>query len=87
MGSGKERDMHAEQRTEMRILTLARAAIDANHAVANELPDPERERRVGEYARQVEECGRITAWLPPAEPRARRYSRFDLGDALRPHRT
>ena len=77
--------MHAEQKLEMRILTAARAAIDANHAVANELPDPERERRVSEYARQVAASGRITEWLPPAEPKARRYSRFDLGDILRPH--
>ena len=79
--------MHAEQRTEMRILTLARAAIDANHAVANELPDPERERRVSIYAAQVAGSGRITEWLPPAEPRTRYRSRFYHGDVLRPHRT
>ncbi|HOD83923.1 MAG TPA: hypothetical protein PKG77_21075 [Phycisphaerae bacterium] len=70
----------------MRILTAARAAIDADHRQANELPDPERERRVAIYAAQVEACGRITAWLPPAEPRSRSRSRFYHGDVLRPHR-
>ncbi|MFB3894077.1 MAG: hypothetical protein ACE15C_18880 [Phycisphaerae bacterium] len=79
--------MHAEQKLDMRILTAARAAIDADHRLENELPDPERERRVGIYAAQVEAAGRITAWLPPAEPRTTYRSRFVHGDALRPHRT
>jgi hypothetical protein len=87
MDSGKERDMPAEQKMEMRILAEARRAIDAGHAMANELPDPERDRRVGIYAAQVEASGRITAWLPPAEPRTRYRSRLVLGDILRPHRT
>ena len=78
--------MHIEQMYEMRILTLARKAIDANHRGEAELPDPERERRVCEYTRQVEACGRITAWLPPAEPRTTYRSRFVNGDVLRPHR-
>jgi len=86
MDSGKERDMHAEQKLEMRILTAARAAIDADHRMEAELPDPERERRVAVYAAQVEAAGHITEWLAPAEPKARRYSRFDLGDIMRPHR-
>lgn len=78
--------MHAEQKREMRILTEARAAIDANHAVANELPDPERQRRVALYAAQVAAAGHITAWLPPSEPRTTYRSRFEGGDALRPRR-
>jgi hypothetical protein len=35
----------------------------------------------------VSATGHITEWLPPTEPKTRRYSRFDLGDILRPHRT
>ena len=76
--------MHAEQKLEMRILTVARAAIDANHRQESELPDPERQRRVAIYAAQVEAGGHITAWLPPAEPRTMCRSRFALGDILRP---
>jgi hypothetical protein len=87
MGSGKDRDMHVEQKIEMRILTEARRAIDADHRVEAELPDPERDRRVAVYASQVAASGRITAWLPPAEPRAVYRSRFAYGDILRPHRT
>ncbi|MBN2582000.1 MAG: hypothetical protein JXL80_02955 [Planctomycetes bacterium] len=79
--------MHAEQKMEMRILTEARAAIDANRGHANELPDPERQRRVAIYAAQVEARGRITIWLPAVQPRTPSYrSRFEGGDALRPHR-
>jgi len=78
--------MHAEQKMEMRILTAARAAIDADHRLEAELPDPERDRRVAIYAGQVEQHGRITAWLPPAEPRNQYRSRFVHGDILRPHR-
>ncbi len=33
-----------------------------------DMTDAERERRVAEYARQVAEHGRITAWLPPPGP-------------------
>jgi hypothetical protein len=80
--------MHIEQMNEMRILTEARAAIDANRREANELPDPERERRVVAYASQVEQSGRITKWLPPSEVRAAylsRRSRFDNGDMLGRH--
>jgi len=87
MGSGKERDMHAEQKIEMRILTVARAAIDANHRAEAELPDPERQRRVAIYAAQVEAAGHITAWLPPSEPRTTYRSRFACGDVLRPRRS
>ena len=77
--------MQMEQKMEMRILTEARAAIDADHRLKNELPDPERDRRVEAYTRQVEQCGHITAWLPPAEPRSPRRSRFVYGDVLGHH--
>ncbi len=80
--------MHAEQKIEMRILTEARRAIDAHHRTEAELPDPERQRRVAIYAAQVEASGRITAWLPPAQPRTPSYrSRFASGDILRPSRS
>ena len=79
--------MHVEQKIEMRILTAARRAIDADHSTANELPDPERDRRVGIYTAQVEANGRITAWLPPVEPRTLYRSRFAGGDILRPRCT
>lgn len=78
--------MHVEEKTAMRILADARRCIDADHRQANELPDPQREHRVAEYARQVDQCGRITAWLPPAEPRTSYRSRFAYGDVLRPRR-
>lgn len=80
--------MHVEQVNEMRILAKARAAIDASHGHANELPDPERERRVKVYARQVERHGRITKWLGASEVREAylsRRSRFAYGDALGRH--
>ena len=81
--------MHMEQKTEMRNLAQARARIDANRGQANELPDPERDRRVAIYAAQVERCGYITKWMPPSEPRtaAHRRSRFADGDILRPKRS
>lgn len=79
--------MHAEEKIAMRILTEARRAIDADHRRENELPDPERERRVAIYAAQVEASGCITAWLPPSQPRTVRRSRFVHGDILRPHRS
>lgn len=79
--------MHVEEKIAMRILAEARAAIDANHRPESELPAPERERRVAIYAAQVKVAGRITAWLPPTEPRSRRSTRFAQGDALRPHRS
>ena len=78
--------MHVEQKMEMQILTEARRAIDADHATANELPDIERDRRVAVYAVQVEASGRITTWLPPAEPRTVYRSRFSDGDILRTRR-
>jgi hypothetical protein len=70
----------------MAILAKARAAIDASRGKPNELPDPERERRVAIYARQVATSGRITAWLPPSDVREAYLasrSRFVGGDALR----
>jgi len=79
--------MHVEEKIAMRTLAEARAAIHANHRQKTELTNLERERRVREYARQVEACGCIFAWLPPAEPRPRYCSRFRNGDILRPHRT
>jgi len=75
--------MHAEQKIEMRILTEARAAIDANHAQANELSHAERQRRVEAYRLQVERVGRITCWLGAAAEGGRPHrSRFVFGDAM-----
>lgn len=76
--------MHVEEKIAMRILAEARRCIDANRGQANELPDSERDRRIAIYAAQVAANGRITAWLPPAEPRTMRRSRFAYGDILRP---
>jgi len=76
--------MHANQKAEMAILAAARAAIGENHRHANELPDPERERRVAIYAAQVAQHGRIY-WLPASAVRdghMTRRSRFAEGDAL-----
>jgi hypothetical protein len=79
--------MYIEQRTEMRILAEARRWIGGNHRQANELSDPERERRVAEYARQVAENGCIVAWMPSEvrEVRRRPTTRFAYGDALGRH--
>ena len=76
--------MHAEEKKNMAILAAARAAINENHRHANELPDPERERRVAIYAAQVAQHGRIY-WLPASPVRdghAARRTRFADGDAL-----
>jgi len=79
--------MHAEEKITMRVLADARRCIDADHRQANELADPERGRRVAEYARQVEQCGHIVAWLAPSQPRTPSCrSRFADGDVLRPRR-
>lgn len=46
--------------------------------------DPaERARRVDFYARQVEQNGRIEAWMPRVEPhRGHRHGRFSFGDVM-----
>ena len=74
----KERNMHMEQKTEMRNLAQARAWIDANHRQKNELADGERQRRVVEYTRQVEEHGCITEFLPPPDQRGMRRRRMPV---------
>ena len=77
--------MREEQKNEMKILAAARAAIGESHGHANELPDPERERRVTIYADQVRRHGRITHWLIASAVRdayLSRRSRFAEGDAL-----
>jgi len=76
--------MHIEEILAMRNLAAARAAINENHRHANELPDPERERRVKIYAAQVAQHGRIY-WLPASAVRdghMMRRTRFAEGDAL-----
>lgn len=83
----KDDAMHIEEKIAMRNLTESRRWFNAAGRLRAELPDAERARRVAEYARQVEECGRIVAWLPPSEPRTPAYrSRFADGDAMRPRR-
>jgi len=77
--------MHVEERISMTILAKARAAIGESRGKPNELPDPERERRVAIYARQVERHGRIINWLPPSDVRdayLSSRSRFADGDVL-----
>ena len=77
--------MHENQKQEMKLLAAARAAIGEGRGHANELPDPERDRRVEIYARQVEQFGRITEWLTASTVRKAymsRRSRFANGDAL-----
>jgi len=77
--------MHENQKAEMRTLAAARAAIGENRGHANELPAPERDRRVAVYAQQVEQHGRIVAWLPSSTVRDAylcRRTRFADGDAL-----
>jgi len=81
----KEQTVHIEERKNMAVLAAARAAIGESRGHANELPDPERERRVAVYARQVEQHGRIVAWQPASPVRDEymcRRTRFDDGDAL-----
>ena len=76
--------MHAEGKHDLEVLVAARAAIGENRGHANELPDPERERRVNIYAAQVAQHGRIY-WLPASPVRDEymcRRTRFDDGDAL-----
>ncbi|HUX17371.1 MAG TPA: hypothetical protein VMW52_12920 [Phycisphaerae bacterium] len=53
-----------ERRAEERNLTLARRRL--NGTLAPDLDIVERARRVEAYAQQVQQAGRITAWLPPA---------------------
>ena len=77
--------MHIEERKSMAILAAARAAINASRGQPNELPDPERERRVAIYAGQVKQHGRIVNWLPASDVRPAYLSarsRFADGDAL-----
>ena len=77
--------MHVEERVSMAILAKARAAIGESRGKPNELPDPERERRVAIYTKQVQRHGRITAWLPPSDVREAYLStrsRFADGDVL-----
>lgn len=76
--------MHIEQRIADRDLTQARRWLNAAGQLRSDLPDAERDRRVAEYARQIEAHGSIVAWLPPSEPRTPAYrSRFADGDTLR----
>jgi len=80
----KEQTVHIEERKNMAVLAAARAAIGESRGHANELPDPERERRVEIYAAQVAQHGRIY-WLPASPVRDEymcRRTRFDDGDAL-----
>jgi len=77
--------MHVEERISMTILAKARAAIGESRGKPNELPDPERERRVAIYGAQVARHGRIINWLPPSDVRdayLSTRSRFADGDAL-----
>ena len=77
--------MHTEQKEADRILTKARRGLDLDSADA--FGDPaERAWRVGAYARQVEQNGRINEWMPRVEPhRDQRHGRFSFGDALGRH--
>jgi len=77
--------MHVEEKRALAALAAARAAIGESRGKPNELPDPERERRVAIYARQVERHNRIVNWLPPSDVRPAYLasrSRFADGDAL-----
>ena len=77
--------MHVEEKRALAALAAARAAIGESRGKPNELPDPERERRVAIYARQVQKYNRIVNWLPPSDVRPAYLatrSRFADGDAL-----
>jgi len=79
----KENRMNSEQKMMDANLTEARRWLNANGLFRFELTVAERARRVAEYARQVATTGRITAWLPPAQPRVHRpRSRWADGDEL-----
>jgi len=81
----KEKNVREDEKISMKILAAARAAIGESRGHANELPDPERDRRVAVYAQQVEQHGRIVAWLPSSTVRKAylcRRTRFADGDAL-----
>jgi hypothetical protein len=79
-----ESTYHQDEKETMRNLAESRRWLNFNGLRQFELPDPERERRVEEYARQVAEHGAIVQWLPASEPRDPAYrSRFADGDALR----
>ena len=62
--------MTNQDKQEMAALAAARSAIGESRGRPNELPDPERDRRVAVYARQVERHGRIVNWLPPSAVRS-----------------
>ena len=60
--------MHVDEVVAMRTLAAARRWLNGRGMKRFAMTDAERERRVAEYARQVAEHGRITAWLPPPGP-------------------
>jgi len=79
--------MHAHEKVEARNLSRSRRWLWHNGHFRHELAIEERARRVDEYARQVATHGKIVAYLPPTQPKAREpRSRFADGDILRPRR-
>lgn len=74
--------MHVEEVVAMRTLAAARRWLNGHGMKRFDMTDAERERRVAEYARQVAEHGRITAWLPRPGPEGLRERRATV---MHPH--
>jgi len=77
--------MREDEKFDLKVLAVARAAINESHGHANELDAPERARRVEIYKRQIARHGQIVDWLPASAVRAAylsRRTRFATGDAL-----